>query len=289
MEIRVNNEDIGIEQREGDTVGDILTRADGLLEAAGAVIVGVSLDGMPLDPDSLLELGARSAAKASRLDIAAEHSSDYRARAIDLLLDIVAKALPLPDVAARRALHDSLASLEEGLGGLFPSDELAFIKSLVEALKSSDESEADRRFAESLAGFEAIFRERLAELRDPVAEFRRAATVYRGAAEELRELPVWLQTGKEGRAMQAVLVFVELFNKIIRLMPELGRKGVDAGNLRVGELELPAFYTAFNGVLKELVQAIEDRDSVLIGDLSEYEVAPRMEGLFAAIGEAIPA
>ncbi len=289
MEIRVNNEEIAIDQAEGDSVGDILTRADSLLEAAGAVIVGVSLDGLPLDPDGLQELGTRGAATVSRLDIAAEHSSDYRARAIELLLDIVGKALPIPDEAALRSLHESLASLEESLGGLFPSDELAFIKGLVEASKVRDEGDSEIRFAESLAGFDAIFRERLAELRDPVGEFRRAASVYRGAAAELRELPVWLQTGKEGRAMQAVLVFVELFNKIIRLMPELGRKGVDAGSLRVGDLELPAFYAAFNGVLKELVQAIEDRDSVLIGDLSEYEVAPRMEGLFAAIGEAIPA
>lgn len=290
MDIRVNDDSLEIERREGDSIGDLLARADALLEKAGAVIVALSLDGKPVDPEALAELGGRPAASAERLDIAAEPASDYRARALDLLLEILGAAAPFPDEEGRTRLREGLASLSGSIGGLFSSEELGYIKGLEEAAGAGfGGAEAQARFAERLAGLDAIFRERLAELREPLSEFRRASAVYRGAAEELRELPVWLQTGKEQEAMRAVLVFVELFNKVIRLMPELARKGVDASAIRVGELELPDFYGSFNGVLKELAKAIEDRDSVLIGDLSEYEVAPRMEGLFAAIEGALPA
>jgi len=290
VEIRVNGAIFDIERGESDTIGDLLSRADSLLETAGAVIIALSFDGASVDPDDLPALSSKPAASISRLDIAAESSSDHRAKAIDLLLGVLAAASPLPDAEGRRALRDSLSSLAGSLGGLFPADELSFIHSLEEAssLGAEEKPEELARLAERIAGLDRLFHERLAELRDPIAEFRRAASVYRGAAEELRELPVWLQTGKEQQAMQAVLVFVELFNKIIRLMPELGRRGVEASAIRVGDLDLPAFYAAFNEILKELAKAIEDRDSVLIGDLSEYEVAPRMEGLFAAIGGTLP-
>ena len=291
MEIRVNEEIFEMDQLAGDKVGEVLSRADALLEKAGAVIVALSLDGRPVGPDELPSLSTRPVSEAARLDIIAESSNDYRARAIDLLLGIIAQASPYPDEKGRAALRESLGSLSESLGGLFPADELSYIRGLMEAAaaQAPTGSAEAARFAERVAGLDSIFRERLAELRDPVAEFRRASGVYRGAAAELRELPVWLQTGKEGQAMQAVLVFVELFDKIIRLMPILGGRGVDASAIRVEGLELPAFYASFNEVLKELSKAIEDHDSILIGDLSEYEVAPRMEGLFAAIGEALPA
>lgn len=290
MEIWVNDEPLELERAAGDSVGDLLSKADALIEKAGAVIVAVSRDGVPVDPDRLPELGAMPATGPGRLDIKAEPASDYRARAIDILLGILESAPPFDEAERRGKLRDSLATLSDGIGGLFPADELGYIRGLAEAAaEARSGTEGASRLAERAAGLAAIFRERLAELREPETEFRRAAAVYRGAAEELRELPVWLQTGKEKQAMQAVLVFVELFNKVIRLMPELGRRGVDANAIRIEGQDLPSFYASFNGVLKDLAKAIEDHDSVLIGDLSEYEVAPRMEGLFAAIGGALPA
>ena len=288
VEVRVNGEEFAIEGGAGQTIGEVLAQADARLEAAGAVIVALSIDGKAVDPEVLEELSGRPLDSIASIDIAAESSSEYRAKAIDLLLDLVGAASPLPDEEARGKLGSALATLTDSLGGLFPADELSFIKGLREVVDDRS-SEDGKILSERLTMIAALFRERLAELRDPVAEFRRASSVYRGAAEELRELPVWMQTGKEGRAMQAVLVFVELFDKIIRLMPELGKHGVDANAIKVDGLELPAFYSSFNGILRDLAKAIEDRDSVLIGDLSEYEVAPRMEGLFAAIGEALPA
>ena len=291
MEIFVNDEAFDIERVGSESIGDLLSKADALLEKAGAVIVALSLDGRSIGPDELAVLGPKPATETSRLEIVAESSSEYRSRATRLLLDILGEALPLPDEQKRRKLGQSLSEIAESIGGIFPADELALINSLEEEVRiaNSRGSEDETLLAEQIATMEGIFRERLAELSDPVAEFRRASGVYQGASEKLRELPVWLQTGKEKQAMQAVLVFVGLFDKVIRLMPLLGRKGVDTGAILVEGLELPAFYASFNDVLAELAKAISDHDSVLIGDLSEYEVVPRMEGLFAAIGGALPA
>ena len=42
---------------------------------------------------------------------------------------------------------------------------------------------------------------------------------------------------------------------------------------------LQDFYQELNGILTELLEAFDAKDSVLIGDLMEYEVAPRLEQL----------
>ena len=43
------------------------------------------------------------------------------------------------------------------------------------------------------------------------------------------------------------------------------------------------YYNELNGFLKELIDAFQINDSVLIGDLLEYEIAPRLEGLIQFI------
>jgi hypothetical protein len=117
---------------------------------------------------------------------------------------------------------------------------------------------------------------------------RAAALLFDERSADLAELPVLLQTGKEELAMKAVLYFIEIFNKVIRIIPELRRSGVDTASISVGDSGLPEFYGAFNEVLRELTEAFEHKDAVLIGDLAEYEVLPRMRSFFSAMREALP-
>ena len=39
----------------------------------------------------------------------------------------------------------------------------------------------------------------------------------------------------------------------------------------------------FSAALRELLAAYEQHDTVLVGDLAEYEMAPRLRGLHAAL------
>ena len=49
------------------------------------------------------------------------------------------------------------------------------------------------------------------------------------------------------------------------------------------EIPVSVYMGEFNSALKELLQAYEQNDSVLIGDLAEYELAPRLRSLYAAL------
>lgn len=203
------------------------------------------------------------------------------------------------------AIKKGAEELAEAFGGLFPADELSLARGFAEAVGlAADEAARAREAATASLGaaskgaaaqalrelcerLTAILAERLAELQEPKAEMRKAALLYERQAPELAELPVYLQTGKEERAMKAVLLFIELFNKVIRLMPELARVGVDTAAIRIEGKALPEFYADFNDILRKLSGAFEAKDSVLIGDLAEYEVAPRMSAFFAAAEAAL--
>jgi hypothetical protein len=75
---------------------------------------------------------------------------------------------------------------------------------------------------------------------------------------------------------------------VIRIIPELRRGGVDTSRIMIGGAAMPSFYGDFNVVLRQLTEAFENKDAVLIGDLAEYEILPRMQNFFGAMREALP-
>jgi hypothetical protein len=181
--------------------------------------------------------------------------------------------------------------MRDAFAGLFAADELSFVQLFADILAAAgDEPDGASRIEISaqVDRLRSIFGERLAELVSPAREMRTAGSLFEERAPELAELPVLLQTGKEDQAMKTMLFFIELFNKVIRIIPELRRRGVDTDSISVGGKDMPKFFGAINDVLRELTEAFEHKDAVLIGDLAEYEVLPRMRSFFAAMREALP-
>ncbi len=301
MDIRVNGEPLALEINAGASVGEALAAADELLETAGAVIIGLRMDGADLDADAFPSIRDRPFADKGSIDIAAESIAAIKQKAIKTLLEL----LSLSDEAAANedskdwpALAGSLGELAGAFAGLFSADELSFVHGFADLAAKAMAARAEKpdaslppelraeivRQAESLI---IIFKERLDEIERPADELRKTAALYRSQEAELSELPVLLQTGKDERAMRAILFFVEIFNKVIRLVPELEHEGLDTDIVRIDGLSIPEFYNSFNGILRRLSAAFEDKDSVLIGDLAEYEVAPRMARFFTIIEEAL--
>jgi len=296
MDILVNGEALAFEEKPGSSLGEVLAAVDDLVEGSGSIIVGIKVDGAELEAAGYAEAAARPAAEVASVELAVEAAREVRLRTIGTLLELlglVARAAAEPAASAEdwRSLREGAADLRDAFGGLFSADELAFVQRLASALEAAGDSpgaSARAAVAAEAARASSVFGERNAELVDPVAEMRAAALLFESRAQELADLPVLLQTGKEELAMKSVLYFVEVFNKVIRVIPELRQAGIDSASIRVGDQALPEFYGAFNGVLKELTGAFENKDAVLIGDLAEYEILPRMRSFFSAMEEALP-
>lgn len=133
-------------------------------------------------------------------------------------------------------------------------------------------------------GFLSILQERMHEITNPKEELISAVNSLAALIEPMNEIPVLLQTGKDREAMQTVVQFVEDSQKLLRLYPILKITSDFNMNqkLRTGE-SLEQFYSDFNTILQELMSAFNGKDSVLIGDLLEYEISPRVENLITLL------
>jgi hypothetical protein len=314
MMITVNGSPLALEAKDSSSLGELLAEADELLDKAGSVIVSLTVDGEEVDADGYARCAERTASSVRSVEIRAEDGAAIKTRALETLLELIsiakrsaedtaaedaaAEDTAAEDTAAEDAADDwpglrkGAEDLRDAFAGLFSADELSFVQLFAELLdRAGDEPDRASRIeisaqADRLA---SVFGERLSELRSPVGEMRRAAALFEDRSASLADIPVLLQTGKEDQAMKTVLFFIEIFNKVIRVIPELRRGGVDTSSIEVGGAPMPEFYGSFNEVLRQLTDAFEHKDAVLIGDLAEYEILPRMKSFFAAMLEALPA
>ena len=291
MTVTINGNSIEIEIGES-SLGDLLARLDDLVEKAGSVILGLTLDGKPVDPNDLPALRDTPAASYDTLQIDSVPSCELRSRAFETLLDFLQRAKSWTESSdPAKDLQERWENYRETYSGLLSSDEHSFLDMLgrdIESLPGDPPASERQKLIRHTERLEPIFRERLDELTDPPAAMRAASVLYSSERENLKEVPVRLQTGKDAEAMRSILLFIEIFNKANRILPELARTGTDTKNLRIEGKPLPEFYESFNVVLRQLMEAFETKDAVLIGDLAEYEIVPRMNSFFDAVVGALP-
>jgi hypothetical protein len=104
-------------------------------------------------------------------------------------------------------------------------------------------------------------------------------------AGRLEDLPLDIQTGKDGRAAETIQLFTRLGEKLFRLLFALKSSGLSIEGFLVDGGPVKNFMDDFSAALRELTAAYENSDAVLVGDLAEYELAPRLIKLFKALKE----
>ncbi|MDR2802864.1 MAG: hypothetical protein LBB22_01075 [Treponema sp.] len=116
------------------------------------------------------------------------------------------------------------------------------------------------------------------EAENPAAVFFEMGCELNEEVERLTDLPLDLQTGNDKRAAETVKSFSDFIQKMFRLIPLLkyaiAEKPDIAGN---------SLFDEFKSALKEFLAAYENKDMVLSGDLAEYEIAPRIKDVYAAL------
>jgi hypothetical protein len=102
-------------------------------------------------------------------------------------------------------------------------------------------------------------------------------------AERMEELPLDIQTGKNQRAAETVQLFSGVSAKLFRIFFMFKSEGLSADTFFIDDLSARMFIDELNAVLSELSTAYENRDTVLVGDLAEYELSPRLLKFFSAL------
>ena len=150
-------------------------------------------------------------------------------------------------------------------------------------LNENDEAEITYLIGQ-LTGLKIILSERVSELTNPLGELGKTTAALKISKIEIDDISVLLQTGKDRDALNSIIKFSELNQKTLRLYPILKSRGIlDFENIIIDDKALSEYYIDLNSILSELIEAFTANDSVLIGDLLEYEVAPRLDSLITVL------
>ena len=106
---------------------------------------------------------------------------------------------------------------------------------------------------------------------------------FNALKDQLQNISVLLQTGKDEDANKIIKDLAEeldIFCSVARLstlFPELYEK------ISVEGKNIDSFFADFAPILKDFEDALQNKDTVTVGDLAEYEILPRLEQLSTAI------
>ena len=102
---------------------------------------------------------------------------------------------------------------------------------------------------------------------------------------QLTELSAKLQSGKDRESnvlISALAAFLDKFCHTVTVSSLFPEK---FGTMKINGASIKEFFSDFSQVLNDFEQAIEVKDTILMGDLAEYEISPRLSSISEAIKE----
>jgi hypothetical protein len=287
----INGEQVDYSLQEERTLGEVVRGVQTWLNASGFQVTAVAADGTDLLAAPAASWSARAVESVTELAVIAAHTGALRIEHWRTLYDWMGMVRDSLEGDAKAGapgdnlLSELLSGLPATLEGLVANPFLSRGSSLGErfreffqgATAATVRAWPAARAAEARELLDALRRQlgaRLADAENPREASTRCAAALGSLQPRITEVSVLFQTGKDRAAMETVLAFIEAAQSLIDLLPFLP-PDADRGRL-VADL---------TPVLQQLAGAFDAKDAILVGDLLEYEIAPRMERIIPLIGK----
>lgn len=293
MEILINDKEVDFTLETEKNIGDVYSGIEEYLSNEGYVITQIKMD------DEVLDLETKSWDSASidtiaNFSVTAQSPAEIQIQAIETLIEyfsglrecvesensstiqkLISEA-PIIHEHLSLVLNDSKSGAPNSAAEIYCSllNDSEFIKD------RSINREHGLRVLTFINNITMILKERLEEINSPVSAFLSAIRVANAMIEELTQISIMLQTGKDHDAMRLIVRFTELIQKILRTLQYLERIGyINFSKDTIGEESIKNFCIELKKTLSELFDGFSNNDMVLIGDIVEYEVVPKLENL----------
>ena len=270
MEIRINGQAADITIDDEKTVGDIMTALDKWLANSGHRLSGLCIDGQRAQTSSLEDFFSRGIDSVKTLDISTNSLPELAVQSIYSLLSDIQEyeTLKFEDK------NNYLQSWNESAQAKFTAEQMPDLYDVFVNLFSGNIAAG---IASSLA------EERMREINDPLHEFLNLQSLVQDTCTRLADLALDIQTGKDGRAAQTIRIFSGVAEKILRILKQLDLQGYLSNSEIPPGKPINQIINGFGVLLNDLLQAYEKHDTVLVGDLAEYEAAPRLQELYTVV------
>ncbi|MDR3247398.1 MAG: hypothetical protein LBT39_01310 [Treponema sp.] len=271
MNITIDGKQADITLESEQTIGEVLAGLESWMRGSGHRLSGLEVDGEKVDTHSLDSIFNRELSSVGSLDI---RTSSWAEHAVQAMADLYGALGDFGETAFEDR-EKFYRDWEAGAGAQFLKAEQSDLFYLAENTFAGEGlSPADLR---------NLLKERLRELESPQGELSAIGPLVVTLVQRLQDLPLDIQTGKDSRAAETMGLFSTLAEKLFRLFNLLRIEGLFPENLTVEGVPVQTYIEEFGATLKDLLQAYEGRDTVLVGDLAEYELAPRLLQFYTAI------
>ncbi len=279
MQIFIDNSKLDFKLEEEKTLIEVIEAVSRWLMEENYYISGLSVDGTETDYTDRDILSSLKIDSINEVRITAESFLELKLAQLDAIQHYF--MLILNNITAGD--RESLVSVLDDYKNIKPllktnidkvyDKNTGFIENFLENI-----SEIDNHFREISIFSENIIiiaETRKNEIISPETELEALKKSFEKTAEDAGNVSILLQTGRDREAMNNVIDFVEFLKKFSRILSILDMKKC----IPLNKEEIQDF----NSKLSELCNAIEDSDSVLVGDLLEYEIVPVVENILSGV------
>ncbi|GHV81544.1 hypothetical protein AGMMS49991_01020 [Spirochaetia bacterium] len=275
MDISINGQAADITLESERTIGEVLTGLEGWLNESEFCLNGLEINGETVGSDAVAAAFEQDLEGVEALDIKVCSRSDLALDALCQGRDFLAafSEAECGDTGRITGLWENSAA-----ASFLKAENPALFQDIDSALRGEGVGGCSRA-----AQMLPLIDDRIREIAGPVEEFDRMEGLVSGITGRLEELPLDIQTGKDGRAAETVSLFTGVTEKLFRIFFLLQARDKTFGGILIESIPVYDFLGEFSAALKELLAAYESKDVVLVGDLAEYELAPRLRTFYAAL------
>jgi hypothetical protein len=271
MNIFINEKPAEIALDTEKTLGDVMTGLELWISPTGNRIQKICIDDRDVEGDALTEAFGLDIEEIGKLDVFIRSWRELAAEALGILYETCG----LFGKAAFDERGRIFEAWAESAAARFLKSDIPDIWGLaIRAMSGEGLLPSDLAL---------IVGERLREIADPWQEINDCGPQVQLIAARMEEFPLDMQTGKDRRAAETVQLFSQIGEKLFRVFFIYKSEGLSMETFTIDDLPARVFIEEFNAALRELSLAYENRDTVLAGDIAEYELAPRLLKFFATL------
>ena len=115
--------------------------------------------------------------------------------------------------------------------------------------------------------------------------FTELSKLFNELSQQMENVPVALQSGKNAQVSESIKKVADSIDNFCHIAALASLFPQDFGATKIDGKQFGDFFQEFSPILSDFEQALTNNDTVLIGDLSEYEICPRLKAISQALNE----
>lgn len=113
--------------------------------------------------------------------------------------------------------------------------------------------------------------------------FENLSVLFTSLSEKMEQVPVALQNGQNSEVVESIKKLADNINEFCHVATLASLFPDTFKEITINGMNFKDFFADFSQILLDFEQALQNNDTVLIGDLSEYEICPRLTAISRAL------